>query len=128
MLDNSLQQDLVAIATRAGKCKLQLLDAGDKAIVTQTFQIPSTVASFGNDRYRRFCKLDLGGIRDEQLVLARGKLPAQIAQIFIVNSVFLTSHYEFEHLPVISSIVSLTLGLDELKSVEGSKVEITFDE
>ena len=148
MLDHSLQQDLVAIATRAGKCKLQLLDADDKAVVTETFPIPSTVASFGDfpgifgpDENGDLCKMGLTGpiwqsiggnelstdVQDQYQ--DEFKQHAQKASIFIVNSVFIKhATKDFEHLPVISTTVLLTLGLDELKSVEGSKVEITFDE
>ena len=128
MLDQSLQQDLVALATRAGKCKLQLLDADDKAVVTETFPIPSTVASFGkvNETLKELGLSVLGTDVQNQ---EEYKTQAQIAQIFIVNSVFFkTRTNDFEHLPLISATVPLALGLDELKSIQNSKVEITFDE
>ena len=125
MLDYSLQQDLVALATRGGKCKLQLLDVDSEVVVTEAFTIPSPVSSFG-EKGSHLYELGLSGRKKGNY---EHDSDARIAQVFLVNSVFLAPRTNrLEHTPVGTASVTLTLGLDELKSVKDAKVEITFDE
>jgi hypothetical protein len=124
MLDYSLQADLVTLATRAGKCKLKLLNEDAEDVVTETVAIPSPISSFGT--LIGLYELGLSGGKRRGYEYESN---AKKAQVFLVNSVFLAPRTNrLEHTPVHSVSVTLNLDLEELGSVKKAKVEVTFDE
>jgi hypothetical protein len=124
MLDYSLQADLVALATRAGTCKIKLIDKDKNNIITETVAIPSPISSFG--RLIDLCELGLSGGKKRGYEYESN---AKKAQVFLVNSVFLAPRTNrLEHTSAHPVSVILNLDLEELKSVKEAKVEVTFDE
>ena len=127
VLDPSLETVLRAVALQAGQCKLQLLDAEGEVIATDRFE------PLGNSRsYGSFYG---------SLVSAEGEIPHgskrhltrnqddQKAKLYLlfISSVFGSPNLS-RHQTTLTIPRSLTLSLDELKSVKDAKVEITFDE
>ena len=125
-LDASLGAVLKAIASRSyGNCKLQLLDTDGEIISTDRFesrQVWNEVAHFNASP---ICIPDCS-----QLPAEYWKRPDTKPSVLILSSVFLepTMYTGTYVTPTLIFSRSLTLSLDELKSVKDAKVEITFDE
>ena len=129
VLDSSLEPVVRAMAFRAGQCKLQLTNVDGEVIATDRFtpveKIEWQDAFFGSVITRK--ELGYNGIE------------RTITNIFLAP-VFgrmepITSDHERQNSRTLEKVKTtitiprtLTLSLDELRSVKDAKVEITFDE
>ena len=141
-LDPSLQPLLAVLASRCGKGKLSLLDAGGDTIAAHSFDLfqgngrgndfafaGTLISAFGTPDGTRSHVYEMGltTLRHQRGADIRSAQKNSI--LFIVcPTFFATRTNSLEQLPSISVPVELNLSLDELKSVKDAKVEITFDE
>lgn len=127
LLDTTLQTVLKAVSFREGHCKLLLFDAEGEIVATDRFEPVEQL-------------LDRGASFNGSLVVARGRPTNSYGPIFTkirkddskakLLMLFIAPVFgSFDtQKPVLTISRSLTLSLDELKSVQDAKVEITFDE
>lgn len=141
-LDPSLQHLLAGLASRRGTGKLTLLDSNSDSVTTERFELAggngrgndaafagTLMSAFGSPDGLRSRLYELGlTIRDQERVLDI-ESNRKSACLFIVSPTFFaTRTNSLAHLPKLSIPLDLNLSLDELKSVQDAKVEITFDE
>lgn len=111
-LDLSLKPLLLAVASRMGHCKLQLVDGDGDIVATDRFDPLSKPANPLPTKPTALIDIE----RDEPLQLR-------------ISPVFDFQHTGSEdHRPYLTIPRTITLSHDELKSIKGAKVEITFDE
>ena len=145
LVDNSLKVEMNNAVFRRGKCLLKLLDSDTTAIAVDHFALYSRKRSITFD-YRDYyaCNLATLGAACEtgQLHMTGPKegesehgydeiRNKKHSLLFIVAPVFF--HLEefegtMEQVPKLTFTRSITLSLDELKSVQSLKCEIAFDE
>ena len=121
-----LTQLLNVIASRIGKGKLTLTDAGGETIVSEKFDLKQNIfqppysseshfagtlfSSFGKDyNYSR-------GVKEDK--------------VFLVSPTFFSVQWgpRLAQIPQLLIPIDLKLSLDEVKSIQNAKVEISFDE
>ena len=122
-LDPSLETVLVAVATMTGECRLQLLDVEGEPIATDRFN-PMQV--------RDYCSLFLartrgtknaGRVQGGRTLLAVERNIEKVR----VHHMFLAPYFNNgQIIPAFIISRTLTLSLDELKSIKEAKIELTF--
>ena len=127
VLDHSLEKVLRAVAIRAGHCKLQLLEDDGSIVITDRFE-PLTEDKHRNDHF--YGSLVVAGIQYDGRGLLAGQdifRNGENYELYLlsISPVFGDMKKQKTTLTISRS---LTLSLDELKSVKDAKVEITFDE
>lgn len=134
LVDKSLKSEMLKSVCRRGNGKLTVLDGDDNTIAV--------------DRFPLFNHFDTSGLEYEGTLVALGysdgkvelynprnsnlsipKLEAAMECVLIAPVFFgVETAYFFSHVPKLTFTRSITLGLDELKSVESLKCEVAFDE
>ena len=125
VLDKSLRSELVAVATRGGEATLRMLDGNGKTVTTEHFRTDSLVTAFQANA-QMILRLSGGKTRHDDYDLF-----APTAGIFFVNNVFVYSDMgdvKMFQRPAITVPIDLDLSLDELKSIQSAKCEISFDQ
>jgi hypothetical protein len=141
-LDPSLRPVLAALASRCGKGKLSLLDAGGDTIAAESFDLfagngrgnefafaGTMISGFGTPHGNRSDVYEMGLTTLRQQRRTEIESAQNNSHLFIVSPTFFaTRTNRLQQMPSFSIPVELTLSLDELKTVKDSKVEITFEE
>ncbi len=132
VLDPSLEPVLRPLASREGQCKLQLLDAEGEIVVTDRFEPVDRPDGYGfyGSLITAFKSDSAFGVDMELPFSMRGPKLNKGNQegklkLLAISSVFGNMEILKTKLTISRS---LTLSLDELKSIKDVKVEITFDE
>lgn len=141
-LDPSLQPLLAALASRCGKGKLTLLNAGGDTIAADSFDLlagngrgnafafaGTMISAFGTPDGVTSHVYEMGLTTLRQRHETDIESAKQKSRLFIVSPTFFaTRTNSLQQMPSFSIPVELNLSLDELRSVKDAKVEITFDE
>lgn len=130
-LDPHLEPVLRAVALRKGNCKLQLLDAAGEIILSDQFE-----PSYQNDVGHRVSIYGTltNAYRDERLggstfLMPSGQYNSETKlQHLSVAPVFFENASMFRQKAKLAFPRTLTVSLDELKSLQDARVQITFDE
>lgn len=129
-LDPSVEPVLKAVALRQGKCKLQLLDTEGESVATDRFELVENLrngsgrfyvaptSAYGSKTYDS----RMWGISRDSVTDGNSHHKVNLLSI---SPVFGDMKWVK---PALTISRTLTLSLDELKSVKDAKVEITFDE
>lgn len=122
-LDASLRPILIEVASRAGQCKIQVLDAGGESVATDRFDLDKLIADGCGTPVAAYWQSQVGVINRQprnSTYFSHGR-----TDIVIISPV-LGDMFVFQTMFTISR--SLTLSLEELKSLKKATVELTFDE
>ena len=140
-LDPSLQYILAGLASRRGIGKLTLLDANSDSVTTERFELAggngrgndadfagTLMSAFGSPYGDTSTMYEMGlTLRDPDSGIDIES--NRKARLFMLSPTFFENETNnLAHLPQLSIPIDLSLSLDELKSVQDAKVEITFDE